>query len=99
MLSFLSNLFVIARKAPAIIGIIRTVIDIVGADSVKEIMRLVRDAVQSAQIEKPSPDDDPAERLRIFRRVKDKIGQRCLGITDDHFADVQKFRDEMNRIA
>jgi hypothetical protein len=97
MFTFIKNLFVIALKVPAAVGIIRTIIDIVGADSVKEIMKLVRDAVQTARIEKPLTDEEPAKRLRIFRYLKDRIGQRCLGITDEHFADVQQFRNEMSR--
>jgi signal transduction histidine kinase len=95
--TFLKNLFVIAWKVPGIVGIIRTIIDIVGADSVQEIFQRVRDAVQSAQIEKPLTDEEPAKRLRIFRYLKDRIGQRLLGISDNHFADVQQFRNEMSR--
>lgn len=88
MFALLSNLFVILRKVPSAIGIIRAIHDIVGTEAVKEILRLFHESMKRIKVENPKLDTDemsPPERLRLRRRIQIKIAQTMLGLSDRQF--------------
>jgi len=73
LMTFLFNLLQILFKAPQIIGIIKTILDIVGSAQVQRLLESIRDALKT---EVPHPDSPPPteperERLvkRLFRRL------------------------------
>ncbi|MCL2710449.1 MAG: hypothetical protein FWE95_06185 [Planctomycetaceae bacterium] len=82
MFAFLYNLFVVAAKVPTAITIIKKILDLVGSDAVKEILRLVSDTIQTDPVKVPAQTDPPAERKRLLDRLKLRLGQRFLGLND-----------------
>jgi len=93
MFTFLYNLFFIATKVPSAVGILKTILDIVGSEAVQEILRLIHETTQRFKAESPETSDAatistlPAtERIRLVQRLKKRIAQRMLGDADTDFA-------------
>ena len=91
VMTFLSNLFSILRNFPAAISLIKALMDIIGSDAVKELFRIITDVAKSVKLEKPLPDDaTPSEKTRFFQRLREKAGQRFLGLTDQQVAQARQ---------
>ena len=82
MFPFISNLFSIIRQVPAIISIVKAIIDIVGSDATKNILEAVRDAVTKTAPDGKIDTLPQPERKRLIKRLLPRVGQRLLGITD-----------------
>ena len=73
-MTFLTNLWLILTKAPQIIGIIKTIIDIVGSTQVQKLLEAIRDAMKIEIADKP-PQTEP-ERERLVRRFLQRWSDR-----------------------
>ena len=74
-MAFLSNLWHILVKAPQIIGIIKTIIDIVGSAQVQNILESIRDILKAevSNIDLPSTESERVRIVkRLFRRLADE---------------------------
>jgi hypothetical protein len=91
MLTFLYNLFIILRKVPTAIGIVKAILDIVGSETVTQLFAIVHEAVQRVKIENPAPQGltTAPERQRFLQRLRGRIAQRMLGVSDTEFATIQ----------
>ena len=87
MFTFITNLFSVLWKFPQAISIIKTIMDIVGSEAVKEVLRLVSETVQSVKIEKPTTTDSMTDRTRFIERLRERIGNRMLRIYPNNSAD------------
>lgn len=68
-MTFLTNLWHILTKAPQIIGMIKSIIDLVGSEHVQKILETIQEALQT---ESSLPDMRTAskpERERIVRKL------------------------------
>lgn len=81
MLVFLKNLWAICRRLPAIIAIIRTIIDVVGSETVQAFLEAIRDAVikEKGTVEPPKTD---TERRRLWDRILRRRALVTLGMTE-----------------
>jgi len=61
-------------KAPQIIGIIKTIIDIVGSAQVQSLLEAIRDALKKEVVDQGTPPKTETERVRLFRRVVRRWG-------------------------
>ena len=94
-MTFLSNLFSILRKFPAAIGLIKALMDIIGSDAVRELFRIITEVAKTVKVEKPLPEDaSPVEKTRFFQRLREKVGQRFLGFTDQQVAQARQLHPE-----
>ena len=81
MLVFLKNLWAIGRRLPAIIAIIRTIIDVVGSETVQAFLEAIRDAVikEKGTVEPPKTD---TERRRLWDRILRRRAFDTLGVSE-----------------
>ena len=57
--------------------------DIVGSETVKQILEVIRDVVQkTAPTNTPIDTLPQTERVRLIDRIKLRLGQRLLGLND-----------------
>jgi hypothetical protein len=81
----LPGLLKILKKAPAAITVLKAIMDIAGSEAVKEILRLVYDVVQSFKDEKPAETASMTVRTRFVDRLRERLGQRMLRITEQQY--------------
>jgi hypothetical protein len=87
-MTFLYNLFIVITKVPALIGIIKAILDILGSETVRAVLQAIQDAVQKFKPADGTPVDDlpPQERKRFIDRIRLRVGQRLMGLNDEQFA-------------
>jgi hypothetical protein len=73
MITFISNLYSVLTKAPAVIGLIKAIIDIVGSTEMTSIINSIKDALQ-----KESPAGDTvkvteSDKIRLGQRIRNRI--------------------------
>ena len=86
-MTFIINLFSILWKVPAAVGIIKAILDIAGSDAVKAILESIQEVVKAFQKSDTPIDDLPqTERVRIIDRLKLRLGQRLLNISNAQLA-------------
>ena len=69
----LFNLIQILFKAPQVIGIIKTIIDIVGSAQVRHLLESIRDVLKTEVPNSDALSTSEPERERIVRRLLRKI--------------------------
>ena len=85
-MTFIINLFSILWQVPSAISIIKTIMDIVGSDAVKQGLESIRDIVQRFQSDTPIDQLPQPERVRRFERLKLLLGKKLLNLSDSQFA-------------
>ncbi|MDR3232586.1 MAG: hypothetical protein LBT46_02780 [Planctomycetaceae bacterium] len=89
--TFLSNLWSILKQAPAIIGIIKAVIDVIGPQQALKFIETFKEALKK---EAPTPDSVPKtepERLRLRRRAEKQLGLDCLQMKKSDYVTYCRF--------
>jgi hypothetical protein len=101
MLTFIQNFWVILTKAPAIISIIRAIIDVVGSDQVQKILEVIRDALikEAPPTKIPDIPETENQRQRIVDRLKRKLGLSWSGLNESELDAFLTFRDIKNTMA
>ena len=76
-MTFLVNLWQVLKAAPQIIGIVKTIIDLVGSAQVQKILEAIRDALkQEIPTSDAVPISEPERKrivTRLFRRLASKF--------------------------
>ena len=81
MLTFLYNLCSVLKNVPAAITIIKAIMDIVGSESVKTVLKAVQDAVQQLKpTDTPIESLPPQERKRFRERVQQRINKMTVAM-------------------
>lgn len=81
MIQFLKNLWAIGWKLPAMVAVIRAIVDVVGSEQVQTLLEAFRDALKK---EAPNPDiipDTEPARLRLFDRIRQRRALDDLGLS------------------
>jgi hypothetical protein len=89
--TFFYNLFSILKKAPAIISIVKALIDVIGSQQVQTFLESFRDALKK---EVPTPDNVPVtepERLRLLDRVRKNLSLGWLGMRKSDYVTYCRF--------
>jgi hypothetical protein len=87
LLTFLKNLFSILYKVPAAITILKAIMDILGSETVKAVLEAIHDAVTKSKTTDTPIDTLPTqERQRFIERLRLRVGQRLLGLSDSQYA-------------
>jgi hypothetical protein len=97
MLTFIQNLWVILMKAPAIISIVRAIMDVIGSGQVQKILESIRDAITSETTEGES--DIPVtegQRRRFIDKLKYRLGLAWAGFDEDDLNEFLTYRDIRN---
>lgn len=84
-MTFLFNLWALGGKLPAIIAIIRALVDIVGSDRVQKFLQTFKDALNSEADKLPGPPTTEPVRARLLDRVRQRLALQHLGMTEDQY--------------
>ena len=68
------------------VGIIKAILDIAGSDAVKAILESIREVAQKFQSDTPVNTLPQTERVRIINRLKLRLGQKLLNLSEVQFA-------------
>ncbi|MDR0704302.1 MAG: hypothetical protein LBF88_04865 [Planctomycetaceae bacterium] len=86
MITLLKNLWVIGMKLPALIAILKSIIDVIGSEQVKRILEAIRDAVRGESvIPIPETPQTEAQRLRIVQRLRQRLALSWLNMTESEY--------------
>lgn len=96
MITFLSNLWIILAKAPALIGIIKALIDIVGSAQVQSFLTAVRDALKQEVPDKNTVPETEPERERLFQRIRRRMALADLNISEMEYVVMSRDRNTPN---
>jgi hypothetical protein len=89
MITFIANLWSIGTKLPAIVAIIKAIIDVIGSDQIKSILQTIKDVVTKETEKEEIPATEP-QRLRLVDRIKTRLGLAWLGVTQDEYTEYCK---------
>ena len=95
-MTFLSNLWQILVNAPQIIGIIKTIIDVVGSAQVQKILESIRDALKTEVPNSVLPPMTEPDRERLVKRLFRRLAFKSLGMSEQEyiaFTDCQQKKD------
>jgi len=85
-MTFLLNLWHIAKQVPQIIGVIKTIIDIVGLEQVQSLLMAIRDAVKKTAAEQGETPKTEEERVRLFKKLLQRRTFGNLGMSEGDYA-------------
>jgi len=88
MIATIRNVYVLATKLPVVFKILMTVINLAGAKSLGDFLKILGDAVQTIKTETPNPPATPNEQKRLIQRLRERIAARFLGVSDQQIASV-----------
>jgi hypothetical protein len=94
MFKFIKNLWVIGAGFPQIVGYIAPIIQIIGSEEFRKLIKSIYDAVINAvsQIRKESPEIPQSQttftnrqRVRIIDRMKRRVGLAMIGMSEAEY--------------
>jgi hypothetical protein len=86
IIALLKNLLAIGRKLPAIIAILKSIIDVIGSDQVQKILEAIRGALIKESPEKiPEIPQTENQRIRIVKRLQQRLGLAWLGMSEAEY--------------
>jgi hypothetical protein len=79
-MTFFTALLQIILKAPQIIGIIKSIIDVIGSEQVQTILETIRESLKQEVQALDSPLKTKADRVRLAERVRKRFAEKELGV-------------------